>query len=243
MGALRYGEAPAFACPPARRYGPREMGVGVADIFDEVNDDLRAERAGRLARRYGGAVAAAVLLIAGGVIGYEAWRGQQAKQTEAVATTYLTAVNAGAGGLPALTTIADTGPPGYRALAELQRATVLAQAKDSPGALAAWDRLARDTGADPLLRDLAALLWVQHQTDAGPADALLARLQPLTAPTNPWRALALETQSWILTRIGQTEQARLILAGLVVDQAAPEGVRGRANAMLARMPAPAGTGG
>ena len=215
-------------------------GARVADIFDEVNDDLRTERAGQLARRYGGVVAAVVLLIAGGVIGYEAWRGQEAKKTEVVAAAYLTAANAGAAGLPALTTIADTGPPGYRALAELQRATLLVQAKDSPGALAAWDRLAHDTGADPLLRDLASLLWAQHQTDTGPADAVLARLQPLTAPTNPWRPLALETQSWVLARTGQTEQARLILAGLVVDQAAPEGVRGRANALLARMSAPPG---
>ena len=217
----------------------------MADIFDEVNDDLRAERAARLARRYGGLVALAVVLAAGGIIGYEAWRGQQAKQAEGVASEYLTAIAAGAGGQAALDRLAETGPPGYRALAELQAASLRAQANDVPGALTAWERLANDPTADPLLRDLATLLWAQRQVDTGPADAVIARLQPLTAPTNAWRALALETQSWILTRTGQTEQARSILASLVVDTAAPEGVRGRSRAMLARLgePALSATGG
>ena len=221
----------------------------MADIFDEVNEDLRAERAGRFARRYGALVVVAVVLAAGGVIGYEAWRGQQAKQAEVVAADYLTAVSAGAAGREALGRMAETGPPGYRALAELQAASLSARADDTPGALATWDRLANDPAADPLLRDLATLLWAQRQVDAGPADAVIARLQPLTAPTNPWRALALETQSWVLTRAGQTEQARAILAGLVVDAAAPEGVRGRSQALLARLaplaavPAGAASGG
>ena len=217
----------------------------MADIFDEVNDDLRTERAGQLARRYGGLVALVVVLAAVGIIGYEAWRGQQAKQVAAVAAAYMTAINAGPGGQAALDRLAETAPPGYRALAQLQAASLRAQADDVPGALAMWDRLANDAAADPLLRDLATLLWAQRQVDSGPAEAILARLQPLFAPTNAWRPLALETQSWVLTRTGQTDQARLILAGLAVDQAAPEGVRGRAAAMLAQMalPGAAGTGG
>ena len=169
--------------------------MGVADIFDEVNDDLRAERAGQLLRRYGAAAAVVVVLQ-----------------------------------------IAATGPAGYSALAYLQGGAVRAAANDLPGALAQWDALANAPAADPLLRDLASLLWAQRQTDTGPADAILSRLQPLTAPTNPWRALALETQAWVMLRQGQTEQARLVLAGLVADAAAPEGVRGRANAMLAGLP-------
>ena len=210
----------------------------MADIFDEVNDDLRAERAGRLARRYGVVVALLVVLATGGVIGYEAWRGQQTKQAEGVAAEYLAAVSAGPAGQAALDRIAETGPPGYRSLALLQAASVREKAADVPGALADWDRLANDQTADPLLRDLGTLLWAQHQVDTGPADAVIARLQPLTAPTNPWRALALETQSWILTRTGKTEQARAILGALVVDAAAPDGVRGRSQALLARLNAP-----
>lgn len=218
--------------------------MGVADIFDEVNDDLRAERAGQLLRRYGAAAAVVVVLAAGGVVGYQAWRDHQAKQNEVVASGYMAAAKAGAAGQAALDQIATTGPAGYSALAYLQGGAVRAAANDLPGALAQWDALANAPAADPLLRDLASLLWAQRQTDTGPADAILSRLQPLTAPTNPWRALALETQAWVMLRQGQTEQARLVLAGLVADAAAPDGVRGRANAMLAGLPTPGpGQGG
>ena len=230
---------------PTRRYGQgrpgrdaKGTGVCVADIFDEINDDLRTERMGRLLRRYGAVLAGVVLVAAGGAVGYQAWRGQQARANEAVAATYITALDAGPDGQAALDQIAATGPAGYSALARLQGGTLRARADDLPAALSDWERLAQTPSADPLMRDLATLLWAQRQVDSGPAEAIMARLQPLTAPTNPWRALALETQAWVTLRTGQTEQARLILAGLVVDMAAPEGVRGRANAMLAGLPLP-----
>ena len=252
VGCTRLPDAALPAPPPVAMVqraptGRKKTGVRVADIFDEISDDLRAERMSRLLRRYGAALAGIVLVAAGGVVGYQAWRGQQARANEAVAATYITALNAGPDGQGVLDQIAATGPAGYSALARLQGGTLRARADDLPGALSEWERLAQAPGADPLLRDLATLLWAQRQVDSGPADTILARLQPLTAPTNPWCALALETQAWVTLRAGQTEQARLMLAGLVVNMAAPEGVRGRASAMLAGLPlppsAPAGSGG
>ena len=55
----------------------------MADIFDEVSEDLRAERAKRLAVRYGGWVLAAALLIVAGVAGWQVWQAREAARSAA----------------------------------------------------------------------------------------------------------------------------------------------------------------
>lgn len=225
----------------------------MADIFDEVNEDLRAERARQFALRYGWVLALVAALLVLGVGGYQGWRWYQARQSNGVASVFLGAMRAAAGPLPAggdlaasraaaaadFDRLAADAPDGYRSLARLRAAALHASNGDLPGALALWDRLAADTTADPLLRDLASLLWVQHQVDAGDPAAIEGRLQPLIAAGNPWRPLALENQAWLAIRTGRTDQARETLQALAADPAAPEGARGRANGLLIRLGGPA----
>ena len=73
--------------------------------------------------------------------------------------------------------LAATAPEGYATLARLREAALKADAGDLPGAAALWDRVAGDASADPLLRDLASLLWAQHQIDSGDPALLEARLK------------------------------------------------------------------
>jgi len=217
----------------------------VADIFDEVNEDLRAEKAQRLARRYGGPAVLLVLVIAAGIGGWQTWRWSQARQAGDVAGAYLAAAReAGPPDAPApaagpaqagFDRQAATAPAGYRSLARLRDAALRAGAGDLPGALQQWDALANDTSADPLLRDLANLLWAQHQVDAGDPAAVGARLQPLTAQSSPWRPLALESQALLALRTGHADQAHDILRGLAADASAPNGVHDRVNGLLARL--------
>ncbi len=221
----------------------------MADIFDEVNDDLRAERARRFALRYGWLLAVLAVALLAGVGAWQGWRWYAARQSNEVASAYLGAMRAAAGpavaegqATPSRTAamaefdrLAGTAPEGYRSVARLRSAALHASTGDLPGALALWDRLSADTAADPLLRDLASLLWVQHQVDAGDPAAVEGRLQPLVAPGNPWRPLALENQALLALRTGRTDEARETLRRLAVDGTAPDGVRGRANGLLARL--------
>lgn len=221
----------------------------MADIFDEVNEDLRAERAKQFALRYGWIVALAAVLFVAGVGAWQGWRWYAARQANEVASSYLGAMRAVSG--PAIAEgqatpsriaamaefdrLANTGPEGYRSLARLRSAALHASTGDLPGALAMWDKLSSDTAADPLLRDLASLMWVQSQVDAGDPAAVEGRLQPLIAGGNPWRPLALENQAWLALRTGHNDQAREILRPLAADGSAPDGVRSRANGLLARL--------
>ena len=130
---------------------------------------------------------------------------------------------------------ADAAPAGYRTLARLRLAALRAETNDAPAALALWDQVAADAAADPLLRDLAGLLWAQHQVDAGDPAAIEARLRPLMGPNNPWRSLAQETEALLALRLGRADQARQAFRHLSADLAAPAGVRARAEALLTRL--------
>jgi hypothetical protein len=207
----------------------------VADIFDEVEEDLRADRAQRLMRRYGGVVLAAALLVVVGVAGLQGWRWWQAREEAAAAALYLEAHRAAeregtdlkAAG-ETFATMAATAPEGYRTLALLRAAALKAEGGEADQALALWDRVSKDGAADPLYRDLATLLWVLHGLDRADPAELAARIAPLAREGSPWRASAREAQALVALRRGENEQARRSLQALAADATAPQGLRERA---------------
>jgi hypothetical protein len=219
----------------------------VVDIFDEVDEELRAERAQQLLKRYGGLIIAAALLIVGVAAGWQAWRWYQTRQDQAAAVEYLTAMNlvespAGvsdaarnSAAIAMLDKLETTAPEGYRTLARLRGAAAMAASGDLPRALALWDQVAGDSSADPLLRDLANLMWVEHQIDSGDPAVLQARLKTLAAPENAWHTLADEQLALLDMRLGKPDDAKVILRRLAQDTTAPNGVRGRANILLSRL--------
>ncbi len=217
----------------------------MVDIFDEVEEELRAEQAQRLLKRYGGLIVALCLLVIAAVGGYEAWRWWQARQDAQAAVQYLTAdslaetPNASAAtrtsAVAMFEAVAARAPEGYRTLARLHAAALKADAGDLAGAAALWDQVAGDSAADPLLRDLASLLWVQRQLDHADPAMLTARLTPLTQPGNIWRPLAQEQLALLDLRQGHDAAAKTALQKLADDVTAPTGVRERATALLGRL--------
>ncbi|WP_270938340.1 tetratricopeptide repeat protein [Falsiroseomonas oryzae] len=210
------------------------------DIFDEVEEDLRAERARKLAQKWGGVALAVAVLALGATGAWQGWRWYEARQAATAAETYLTLHRAteregadlanGANGFAALSREA---PGGYRTLARLRAAALKAETGDLPAALALWGEVAGDRDADPLYRDLATLLSVTHAIETGDPAQLAARIAPLTAEGNPWRASAREAQALLAIRRGAGEEARRILEALVADTSAPQGVRERAQRVAA----------
>jgi hypothetical protein len=220
----------------------------VVDIFDEVEEELRAERAQLLLKRHGGLIVAAAVVIVGAVAGWQGWRWYQARQDAAAAVEYITAMNladattsAGTSAasrmaaIAAFTNVAASAPEGYATLARLHEAALKADAGDLQGAAGLWDQIAADQSADPLLRDLAGLLWAQHLLDKADPGQLEARLKVLATPASPWRALAEEQLAMLELRLGKREEARTALTHLAADVTAPNGVRERASALVSRL--------
>lgn len=217
----------------------------MVDIFDEVDEELRAEKAQKLLMRYSGVIVAVALAIVGAAGGWQGWRWWQARQDTAAATAFvstLTAVEstpnvdpAARGGLGgAFEALASSGPEGYRTLARLRAAALKADAGDMAAASMLWDQVAGDAGADPLLRDLATLTWAQRQLDQGDPARLEGRLKPLTEFGNAWRSLAQEQLALLDLRQGRTAEAKAAFGKLSQDVTAPAGVRSRASALVSR---------
>jgi hypothetical protein len=111
----------------------------------------------------------------------------------------------------------------------------MADAGNLNGAAALYDQVAADASADPLLRDLANLLWAQRMLDTGDPALLRARLKALAEPTSPWHALASEQLALLDLRQGQTEAAKTTLRQLAGDPTLPQDLRGRASGLLTRL--------
>lgn len=228
------------------------------DVFKEVDAELKAERMRQAARRY---AALGIGVIAAVLVGAGAWSWHvSAQKTEALNATgaYLTALRqtdhlppAPASGIAPLSDTAQTGlaslqklavgsPHGIATLARIQEGGVQAAHGDIKAALAAWDSVQADPKADPLLRDLANLLWCQKQLDAGDPATLRSRLSLLSGKDQAWHGLATEALGILDIREGQTEQARKTFAALAVEQDIPAGVRSRAQAMTQALDPSAG---
>ena len=220
----------------------------MVDIFDEVEEELRAERAQQLLKRYSGLIIAAALVIIGAAAGWQGWRWYQARQDAAAASEFLTAMTladaATAAGMsassrtasiPVFANVAASGPEGYATLARLREAALKADAGDLQGAAALWDQVAADESADRLLRDLASLLWAQHLLDKADPGQLNGRLKALAVPDNPWHALADEQLALLDLRLGKRDEAKTALSRLAADTTAPNGVRERAAALVSRL--------
>ncbi len=228
----------------------------MVDIFDEVEDDLRAERTARLLKRYGWVIVALALAVIGAAIGWQIWTRWRVSDDLAAAQRYVTAQTAAdaaadqpagsagrAAALAALDQQGATAPDGYRTLSRLRAAGLKAEANDVPGAIVLWNQVAGDTAADPLLRDLASLMVAQRDIDHGEPGQLEARLKPLAAPGNPWSAMAREQLALLDLRQGKRAEAKAVLQSLSVDLAAPAGLRQRAAALVAGMGDASGQGG
>jgi len=214
----------------------------VADIFDEVQEDLRAERAKRLLNRYGGLLAGAALVAVLAVAGVQGWRWWQERAAMAAAQGYLSAARvASEPGMDAgaaagrFAAVAKEAPAGYRVLARLRAAALRAEAGDRDAALAEWDAVSRDGSVDAPFRDLATVLWGTHaleKDDATGAAAVEARMAPLAEGNGPFRASAAEVRALAALKRGETDAARRGLQTLANDGAAPQGVRDRAGRLL-----------
>ncbi len=211
----------------------------MSDIFDEVEEDLRADRAQRFLKRYGTWIAVAMLLVVAGVAGLQGWRWWQDRQSVKAAEAFLAASaaaavpNADAKAVAAQFVGAAAGAPeGYSTLARLRAAALLVGA-DTPAALAQYDALSRDTAVEPLYRDLATLLWGLHGLGVTEPAQIESRLAPLAVATNPWHASVEEVRALAALQRGDATAARQGLEALANDVTAPQGVRERAGRLIA----------
>ncbi|HEX9466470.1 MAG TPA: tetratricopeptide repeat protein [Alphaproteobacteria bacterium] len=212
----------------------------MSDIFTEVDEDLRRERALKLWKQYGNYVIAGAVVVVAATAGYVAWEDYSRKQAETAAAQYVAALDEAKTGkaadaTKALESIARAGGAGYSLLARLEEAGMKVAAGDMAGAVAIYRQVAADSGIDREIRDAAALLAALDSVDTAAAEDLDKEVASLAASTSPWRYLAWEVQALAAAKAGKMDDARKLYSRISDDPEAPAGVRARAAEMLAAL--------
>lgn len=209
----------------------REVDKLMADIFDEIDEDLKRDHIKLLWARYGKIVLAAVLVVVVLVAsrqGYTAW---QTSRIEASASAYQKALQSDdiVGSLEAqLERLSD----GYSMLAQFQIAAEQAANGDFVAAEARYLRLASDASLDPLYQQAATLLSVMVAPKDTGVSVLEARLSDLENAAGPWQVMALETGAGLALRNGKKDSAVARYKRISEMADVPNGLRQRAQRMI-----------
>ena len=209
----------------------------MADIFREVDEEIRRDNAAKLWAKYGRyVVAAAVAVVVGtaAIVGWQEYRLSQREEQGARLADALELAKKGnrAAAINSLGEFAGEAGAGYGMLARLHEAALRSRSGDLPGAIQIYESVAADDSAPQRYRDLAVVLMVLYQIDDGDPAQLLARLEPLTGANSAWRFSALELSAMLERRAGNDKAAREILKTVTDDPQAPPGIRARAAEML-----------
>ncbi len=211
----------------------------MADVFREVDEELRQEHYAKLWQKYGRYVIVLAVLIVVATATNVGWREYVRNAREADGAKFAAAVELFAAGKSseaanAFAGLVDDGGDGYPTLAGLQQAAALAAGGDQQGAIAIYDRLAKTANGE-LLQGLAQLLGALSSLDGGAVGEVERRLEPLLGGQNPWRHSAREVAALAAQQGGKLDQARKIFTELADDASAPAGIRARAAEMLAAL--------
>lgn len=183
----------------------------MADIFDEINEDLRKDRASALWSKYGFYVIAIVASIVVIVAGRQIFVGYQSTQAAKAADAFYTALQSE----DSNTALAALDlPEGYSMLADFRMAASLAEAGDAAGASDAYLALSESADIDRIYRDVATLLSVQTAPDSVSADTLIDRISNMASLAGPLQSLALETLAGLSLRAGDVDAAKDALVRL-----------------------------
>jgi hypothetical protein len=206
-------------------------------LIREVDEELRREQWAKLWERYGTYIIGAALLLVVIVGGHRVWQDRQLARAAAAGAQYNEAMRLASTGkadesAKLLDELAASGPGGYPALAELQRAGAMIKAGRPLDSLAIFEKIAKDSGTDSMLRDFAALQAASIRLGVADFTEMQNRLNPLAAETSPWRHSARELIGLAAIKAGKFDDARAALGAILGDREAPQGALERARVML-----------
>ena len=214
----------------------------MADIFQEVDEALRQDRAKEWWQRYGNTVIGAALVLVLGVAGWNGWTWYQTRERSKAGMAFTAAVDTAAkdrtASITALEKLASGIEP-YASLARLKIAQLKAEAGDHAAAAAAFTA-AGQSADSPDLKDLSVLMSVMQVFDSASPDELQAKLQPLAAQGRPWRSSALELMAAVAMKRNDMAAARGLWTELRDDITTPPALRERAREMVAILGSDAG---
>ena len=211
----------------------------MADIFHEVEEDLRRDQAAAIWKKYGNLIVGAALVLVLAVAADWGWKEYSIRKQlqasadflSAAATTDLAQREA------ALAKIVANGGS-YGVLARFRLAETAVQGGDKAKARGILTEIAKDQGTDKALRDLATIQAALLELEIGKPESAADLVKDLTKEGEAYRLSALEITGLAAMAAGDKEKAKTNFETVkkVAEETAPgSGFAQRAEQLLDRL--------
>ena len=209
----------------------------MADLFQEIDDELRQDKASSLWKLYGKYVVAVAIIIIACVGGYKFWQQKQLDNGEKASIAYEAALARSASGdfkgaIDQLNEEELGLGRGYAALSQMQKANLAMKIKDFEAALITYKNIAENGDYPQSIKEWASFRHVAVRVEKQIDSNASADLDTLIATDSPWRFLAKEIKAIKEIEIGNKSGAKAIFSELADDENAPERLRVRAAEFL-----------
>ncbi|MBY0558629.1 tetratricopeptide repeat protein [Hyphomicrobium sp.] len=206
-------------------------------LLREVEEELRREQMHKIWKRYNGLILGGAVLIVLGVAGYQMLEHHRITTAETAGAEFAAAENLSDqkkkdDADKAFKAIAESGPAGYAALAKLQLAGAQVKEGKTADAVATYDSLAKQAGADDLLKSFAQLQAASLRMADADYDEIQNRLTPLTAEGAPFANSARELLGVAAYKAKKFDDARKYLEPLLVDPNVPGDTQERVKIIM-----------
>jgi hypothetical protein len=208
----------------------------MADIFREVDEEVRRDQALLFWKKYQNLFIALAVLIVAAAGAWRFYTDRQRAEAEAAGARFEAALSLSRENKPAdadaaFQDLIKQGPKGYALLSRLRGAAEVA-ATDVPKAVAIYDVIAADSTVPALLQDVARLRAAMLRLDEADAGEIKQRLEPLAKAGAPFRNSARELLGYAALKAKDYDAAARWLDEIVVDVQAPAAMRQRAETLL-----------
>jgi hypothetical protein len=206
----------------------------------EVDENLRRDQLQNFFKAYGSWLIVAVVLFLGASGGFIWWKQHQVKQSEEqvekLAQIYQDIGNGSTSLSPQqLDELSKKGSKAVRASALFTRAALALQQNDVKLAIATYKTVAGDGSLPDPYRHAALIRQTALEFDQLKPDEIIARLEPLTKPGEPWFGSAGEMTALAMIKQGRKQEAGQLFVAIAKDQTAPEATRGRATQLASSL--------
>jgi hypothetical protein len=199
----------------------------------EVDENLRRDQLRDFFKKYGNWLIAAVVLFLAASGGMIWWRQHQVQkhqgEVEQLAQVYK---DVGSGSTAQaqqqFDALSKSSSKAVSASARFASAALKIQQGDVKGATNAYKELAADDGLPKPYRNIALIRQTALEFDLLQPQQVIARLEPLAKPGEPWFGTAGEMTALAMLKQGRNQEAGQLFAAISKDPGVPETIRTRA---------------
>jgi hypothetical protein len=209
----------------------------MADIFREIDEEVRRDKAAALWSKYGVAITGLAVLAVLAVAGWQFWLHREQQASQIVGARFEAALKSSRDGSGTeaesiLGELVAWAPAGYRQIARFRLAAEVGK-RDAAAGATAFDALANDGSLEQLYRDLARLRAGMLRVDLVPYAEVRTALEPLATPQGVWRHSAREFLGIAALKANLFEDAGRWFDAIITDPQSPQVLRQRTDLYLA----------